>query len=80
MTETPLRTFLVESGKTAEQFAAEHGFSPWSVRHWARGDKEPSLHSQVEIERATAGVVAPASWLAWKLSKASSTSEPAGAE
>lgn len=79
MIETPLRTFLAENRKTAEQFAAENGLSPWSVRHWARGDKEPSLASQVEIERATGGVVAPASWLAWKLSKAAPASEPADA-
>lgn len=69
MQETPLRKFLDERRLTAEHFAVEHGFSPWSVRHWTRGNKFPALASQVEIERATAGSVAPSDWLAWMLLK-----------
>jgi len=67
MTETPLRRFLSDRSLTAEEFAAKHGLSAWSVRHWARGDKEPTLHSQIDIERATGGTVSPQDWLNWKL-------------
>lgn len=68
MTDTPLKVFLLERAKSAEEFAAENQLSPWSVRHWVRGDKEPSLNSQVQIERATTGIVTPAAWLEWRLS------------
>lgn len=72
MTDTPLKAFLTKRGKSAEEFAAENNLSPWSVRHWVRGNKEPSLNSQVQIERATKGAVTPAAWLKWKLSNHSS--------
>lgn len=68
MTDTPLKSYLSEHGKSAEEFAVENRLSPWSVRHWTRGDKEPSLNSQVQIEQATGGVVTPAAWLEWRLS------------
>lgn len=71
MTDTPLRKFLSDRSMTAEDFAAGQGLSAWNVRHWARGDKVPSLPSQLEIERATGGRVRPAHWLAWKLSRQS---------
>ena len=67
MTKSPLREYLDTAGSSAETFAIEKGLSPWSVRHWARGDKVPTLPSQVEIERATDGKVTPAMWLAWSL-------------
>jgi len=72
MTDTPLKAYLSERGKSAEEFAVENQLSPWSVRHWTRGDKEPSLNSQVHIERATGGIVTPAAWLSWRLSNRSS--------
>lgn len=68
MADTPLKAYLSKRSKSAEEFAAENHLSPWSVRHWVRGDKEPSLNSQVQIERATAGIVTPAAWLEWRLS------------
>ncbi|GFE73475.1 hypothetical protein NTCA1_11240 [Novosphingobium sp. TCA1] len=67
MADTPLRKFLSDRSMTAEGFAADKGFSAWSVRHWARGNKMPSLSSQIEIETATDGAVAPTDWLAWSL-------------
>jgi len=69
MAETPLRKYLAESKLTAEHFAAEHGMSPWSVRHWSRGDKTPSLDAQRDLETATDGAVTPAAWLEWSLSR-----------
>lgn len=79
MTETPLRQHLREIGLSAEKFAELHSLSPWSVRHWSRGDKEPSLASQVELEAATNGEVSPADWLAWKLSITPHSPTPARA-
>lgn len=70
MRDTPLRQFLLQRSMTAEEFASQNGLSAWNVRHWARGDKEPAIASQLEIERATGGVVKPADWLAWKLAQA----------
>ncbi|WP_159975830.1 MULTISPECIES: helix-turn-helix transcriptional regulator [unclassified Novosphingobium] len=67
MTDTPLRKFLSERQLTAEDFASDKGMSAWSVRHWARGDKVPSLQSQIDIEQATGGAVKPADWLGWTL-------------
>lgn len=77
MTDTPLRRFLSDQSLTAEDFASAKGMSAWSVRHWARGDKVPSLQSQIDIEQATAGAVTPALWLEWKL--ASSPTRHTGA-
>lgn len=71
MTDTPLKAYLSERGKSAEKFAVENQLNPWSVRYWVRGDKEPSLNSQVLIEQATGGVVTPAAWLEWRLSNRS---------
>jgi hypothetical protein len=67
MNETPLRLYLGEIGMTAEAFAIDHGFSPWSVRHWTRGNKHPSLDMQIRLETATAGAVTPADWLRYCL-------------
>lgn len=69
MSKSPLREYLDEIKATAESFAAEKGLSPWSVRHWARGDKVPALSSQVEIEKATGGRITPAMWLDWSLAR-----------
>jgi DNA-binding transcriptional regulator YdaS (Cro superfamily) len=69
MADTPLRQHLQTIGMTAEEFAANHSLSPWNVRHWSRGDKEPSLSSQLEIEAATGGAVRPSDWLEWRLAK-----------
>jgi len=77
MTDTPLRKFLSERQLTAEDFASDKGLSAWNVRHWARGDKVPSLQSQIDIEQATDGAVAPADWLGWTLAIAAARSERA---
>lgn len=69
MSTSPLRSFLDDAKSTAEAFAASKGLSAWSVRHWARGDKLPTLDNQREIERATDGAVTPAMWLEWSLSR-----------
>lgn len=69
MSETPLRRFLTEHGLKAEDFAAAHQMSPWSVRHWSRGDKVPMLDNQRELERATEGAVTPSHWLEWSMSR-----------
>ena len=69
MSKTPLRDHLELTGQTAEAFAAANGFSPWNVRHWSRGDKEPSLSAQLELETATGGVVTPQAWLAWRIER-----------
>jgi len=69
MSKSPLREYLDTIESSAETFAIEKGLSPWSVRHWARGDKVPTLPSQMEIERATSGKVTPSMWLAWSLSR-----------
>lgn len=69
MSKSPLREYLDAAETSAEAFAAKQGLSPWSVRHWARGDKVPVLDSQREIERATGGKVTPAMWLTWSLSR-----------
>lgn len=74
MLKTPLRDYLDETGQTAERFAADKGLSAWSVRHWARGDKTPSLESQQELERATESAVTPAMWLAWKIASGDTSS------
>lgn len=60
---TPLREYLERTSQTAEAFAAMHGFSPWSVRHWARGDKMPRLQAQMRLAEATGGEVSPEKWL-----------------
>lgn len=69
MLKTPLRDHLETTGQSAEAFAAAHGLSPWNVRHWSRGDKEPSLSSQIELDAATGGAVTPQTWLAWRLDR-----------
>ena len=69
MANSPLREYLDAAHTAAETFAADKGLSPWSVRHWARGDKVPALSSQLEIERATGGKVTPAMWLEWSISR-----------
>lgn len=69
MSKSPLREFLDAAESSAETFAVDKGLSPWSVRHWARGNKVPSLSSQMEIERATGGKVTPAMWLEWSLAR-----------
>jgi hypothetical protein len=74
MLKTPLRDYLIKSGKSAEAFAIEHGLSPWSVRHWARGDKHPGLKAQICIAKATADVVTPGDWLAFSLTPAPKSS------
>jgi len=79
MTDTPLRRFLSDQSLTAEDFASAKGMSAWSVRHWARGDKVPSLQSQIDIEQATAGAVKPADWLGWTLSVAAARQTGAAA-
>ena len=70
MTKSPLRSYLDRIEKSAEVFAIDQGLSPWSVRHWARGDKVPSLPSQMDLQRATGGEVKPEHWLQWSLSRA----------
>jgi len=77
MADTPLRKFLTEQSLTAEDFASKHGLSPWNVRHWARGDKEPSLPSQIDLEKATGGAVSPQDWLGWKLAQSSEPTKAA---
>ncbi len=69
MSETPLRRYLDEAGLKAEDFAASNSLSPWSVRHWARGNKLPMLDKQRELESATGGKVTPADWLEWSMSR-----------
>lgn len=76
MTETPLRRHLAEIGTSAEDFAVAHDLSPWSVRHWARGDKMPLLGNQLELERATAGKVTPAMWTEWEIARRTAAAEP----
>lgn len=71
MTETPLRRHLAEADTSAEDFAVAHDLSPWSVRHWARGDKMPLLENQLELERATGGKVTPAMWTEWDVARRS---------
>lgn len=73
MSETPLRRYLAEAGLRAEDFASSNSLSPWSVRHWARGDKMPMLDNQRELERATAGKVTPADWLAWSMTRSTTS-------
>jgi hypothetical protein len=70
-TKTPLRDFLARRGINAEAFASDHQLSPWSVRHWARGDKMPQLEAQRRLEAATDGEVTPADWLAYSLARPS---------
>lgn len=65
MHETPLRIYLRETNRSAEQFAQAHDFSPWSVRHWARGDKMPKPRFQRRLAIATSGIVTPVAWAAW---------------
>lgn len=77
MSKTPLRQYLDSIGQTAEAFATEHGLSAWSVRHWSRGDKHPSLQNQMELRDATAGMVTPESWLSYSLAKGGSESAAA---
>lgn len=69
MSKSPLREYLDAEQSSAERFAADKGLSPWSVRHWARGDKLPELASQIALEKATDGKVTPAQWLEWSLSR-----------
>lgn len=69
MHDTPLKAYLGAHGKSAEEFAADNRLSPWNVRHWARGDKVPSLNSQMDLERATAGEVTPEAWLTWRIAQ-----------
>lgn len=69
MANSPLRDFLDNAQLSAETFAVDKGLSAWSVRHWARGDKLPSLSSQLEIEKATGGIVTPSMWLEWSLGR-----------
>jgi hypothetical protein len=69
MSKTPLRSYLDETGQSAEVFASEKGLSPWSVRHWSRGDKLPELAKQIRLEEATDGAVTPGDWLAWDLAR-----------
>ena len=66
--KTPLRDHLDLTGQTAEAFATAHGFSAWSVRHWARGDKHPQLDAQVKMGMAVGAVLAPEALLAFSLS------------
>lgn len=77
MSETPLRRYLSDVGKTAEEFAADHELSAWSVRHWSRGDKIPIIETQRRLEQLTGGVVTPAAWLEWSLSRADRDVPPA---
>jgi hypothetical protein len=77
MTKTPLRDYLDGVGQTAEAFAAAHNLSAWSVRHWARGDKEPSLGAQIDMEKATGGKITPADWLTWSIARRETQSEAA---
>jgi len=77
MTETPLRRYLDEVRKSAEVFAAEKDLSPWSVRHWTRGNKLPELKSQIKLQEATGGIVTPADWLAWDIGRQVEQSEKA---
>jgi hypothetical protein len=70
MNQTPLRKFLTDRSMTAQDFATQHGLSVFNVRYWTRGDKEPSLAAQLDLERATAGAVTPGDWLAWKIAQA----------
>lgn len=79
MTDTPLRKFLSDRSMTAEDFASDKGMSAWSVRHWARGDKVPSLQSQIDIEQATGGAVKPSDWLGWTLAVAATRQGSAAA-
>lgn len=65
MSKTPLRRFLEESEQSAEAFAASHHFSPWTIRHYARGDKMPSFRAQRALNDATGGAVTPNDWLEW---------------
>jgi DNA-binding transcriptional regulator YdaS (Cro superfamily) len=68
MKQTPLRKYLSDKRIAAQAFASDHGLSASNVRYWARGDKEPTLASQMAIERATQGAVTPSDWLEWRLS------------
>lgn len=76
MTDTPLRRYLAEVDETAEEFAAAHDLSPWSVRHWARGDKMPLLGNQLELERASGGKVTPAMWTEWEIARRAAAAVP----
>lgn len=67
--DTPIRSYLKRVGMTAEDFAAKHAFSPWSVRHWARGDKHPNQDAQVRMGEVTKGEAGPEAWLAYSLSR-----------
>ena len=65
--KTPLRAHLDATQQTAETFATAHDLSPWSVRHWARGDKCPELENQIKLGEATGGSAGPDAWLNWTL-------------
>ena len=65
MSKTPLRRYLEDSDQSAEAFAARHHFSPWTIRHYARGDKMPSFKAQSAISAATDGAVTPNDWMEW---------------
>ena len=75
--KTPLRDHLDSTGQTAEAFAAAHGFSAWSVRHWARGDKHPQLDAQVKMGAAVGAALSPEVWLAFSLAGAIEQQEAA---
>ncbi len=79
MSETPLRLFLATAEQSAEDFAAAHGFSAWSVRHWARGNKHPSLEAQQQLESATAGRITPADWLEFRIARSADRERSAAA-
>lgn len=68
MRDTPLRDYLSRTDQTAEAFATHHGLSPWSVRHWARGDKVPNAEAQRKLAEASGGLVTPEMWTAWRFS------------
>lgn len=75
--ETPIRSYLKRVGMTAEDFATKHDFSPWSVRHWARGDKHPNRDAQIKMGEVTKGDAGPEAWLAYSLSRTEQRSHAA---
>ena len=82
MMKTPLHDFLTfEAQITAAAFAAQHGLSAWSVRHWVRGDKTPSPEMQDKLAAATGGKVSPVDWAAFgqakRMARAANESAPA---
>jgi transcriptional regulator with XRE-family HTH domain len=60
-----LRTYLVESGRTAAELALAVGCGRSHISQMLSGQRLPSLVLAVAIERLTDGAVKPSDWVAF---------------